>query len=225
MANHPTGQSSHFCGNSVYIVLLILSLICSSRMVNSYLVCRVSCCAPLECSLHTSHSVGISPYVTRFAQVLLQCASDDIYPEGLILHHWAKFEAPIHKSGRTDVDTLFRSESRNCLSASAASFCQSLHPSLSLSLSPSDAAAFLFCLRAMRLSKCCPDFEQRRLLMKHLAKFPLPSEMTPHNIGVRRPISCPIAPSQLYSYSVRRRHETMTTVLLFVLHDTQMGLP
>ena len=32
----------HFCGNSVYIVLLILSLICSSRMVNSYLVCRVS---------------------------------------------------------------------------------------------------------------------------------------------------------------------------------------
>ena len=40
---------------------------------------RVSCvgniprgCAPLGCSLHTPHSVGISPYVTRFAQVLLQ---------------------------------------------------------------------------------------------------------------------------------------------------------
>ena len=39
---------------------------------------RVSCvgniprgCAPLGCSLHTPHSVGISPYVTRFAQVLL----------------------------------------------------------------------------------------------------------------------------------------------------------
>ena len=41
---------------------------------------RVSCvgniprgCAPLGCSLHTPHSVGISPYVTRFAQVLLHC--------------------------------------------------------------------------------------------------------------------------------------------------------
>ena len=40
---------------------------------------RVSCvgniprgCAPLGCSLHTPHSVEISPYVTRLPQVLLQ---------------------------------------------------------------------------------------------------------------------------------------------------------
>ena len=54
-------------------LLALEQLICSSRMVNSYLVCRVSGtsrgAAPL--GMFPPHSVGISPYGTRFAQVLL----------------------------------------------------------------------------------------------------------------------------------------------------------